>query len=124
MPRKLVSAALVVALLLAIISLLVLLRPRHTATRKNGPTPILYREGSATPGLGSPSLPIADPSAYVSLNTGRTNAEDDVRIVDGIIVNFRQLLKGDAVPPLGFNEESNICPSASRSHYTPHPRNM
>lgn len=104
MARKLISVAVVGALLLTIASLLVLLRPRPVA-RKNGPVPVANLEGSAEPDLGLATLPIADPSAYAELNSGRTTALQDVRIVEGLIVNFRQTLKADTVPPLGFNEE-------------------
>lgn len=105
MSRKLISAAVVAALLLAIASLLVLLRPRPSAAKKGGPLPVVHLEGSATPDLGPSTLPIADPSAYAELNSNKTVALQDVRIVEGLVQNMQQSFKAPAVPPLGFNEE-------------------
>lgn len=105
MSRKLISIAVVGALLLAIFSLLVLLRPRPVATKKKGPAPVVHLEGSVTPDLGPATLPIADASAYSELNSSKTTALQDVRIVEGLVQNMQQSFKTAAVPPLGFNEE-------------------
>ncbi len=105
MSRKLISIAIVGALLLAIISLLVLLRPQPDVVRKSGPVPVVNLEGSATPDLGPTTLPVADATAYAELNSSKTTALQDVRIVEGLVQNMQQSLKTAAVPPLGFNEE-------------------
>jgi hypothetical protein len=105
MSRKLISVAVVAALLLAILSLLVLLRPRPSAAHKSGPVPVVHLEGSATPDLGPATLPIADPSAYAELNSDKTTALQDVRIVEGLVQNMLQSFKTSNVPPLGLNEE-------------------
>lgn len=56
--------------------------------------------------LGSPTLPVADPSAYADLHSAHTSAQQDVRILDAIVQNFQLSLKtSSAVPPLGFNDE-------------------
>ncbi len=93
MPRKLISIAIVGALLLAIVALLVLLRPQPVAPKKKGPAPVVHLEGSATPDLGPATLPVADPSAYAELNSNQTTAMQDVRIVEGLVQNMQQSLK-------------------------------
>ncbi len=106
MPRKLISIAVVGALLLAIIALLVLLRPRRSPEpKKSSVVPVVHLEGSATPDLGPATLPVADPTAYAELNSSKTNALQDVRIVEALVQNMQQSFKTAAVPPLGFNEE-------------------
>ncbi|MGC4070927.1 MAG: hypothetical protein QM760_00080 [Nibricoccus sp.] len=105
MPRKVVSAAVVIALLLSIAAVLVLLRPRKSMARKRGSAPVVQLEGSAAPDLGPASLPIADPSAYAELNSDKTTALQDVRIVEGLVQNMQQSFKTTVIPPLGFNEE-------------------
>ncbi|ATC64446.1 hypothetical protein CMV30_11045 [Nibricoccus aquaticus] len=106
MSRKLISIAVVAALLLAVTAVIVQLRPRRESEpKKSGPVPVVHLEGSAAPDLGPATLPLADPSAYAELNSSKTTALQDVRIVEGLVQNMQQLLKTAAVPPLGFNEE-------------------
>ena len=106
MSRKLVSAGVVLALLLLIVALLVVLRPRTKLSRSAAkPAVSVPLEGSAAPDLGPASLEIADPQAYADLHSVRTTALQDVRIVEGIVRNLRESLTSTQSPPLGFNEE-------------------
>lgn len=51
------------------------------------------------------ALPVADAAAYAELHEAKRTALDDVRIVEGLVGNYLQSVKGDRAPPLGFNEE-------------------
>lgn len=67
--------------------------------------------GARAPSPGSDAVPapgelsVADPTAFAGLHAAGSAPRDDVRIVGAVLRNYLQSVRGEAVPPLGFNEE-------------------
>jgi len=87
-----------------VVAIMLWMRPHELAAP--APSVSLAASASGPLALGSPTLPIADASAYADLHSARTSAQQDVRIVEALVQNFQLSVKTfSVVPPLGFNDE-------------------
>jgi hypothetical protein len=107
MARKLIPVAAFITLLLIVAAVLRLRSPQQPPPLPSETKPPASRnDGSDAPELGSATLPIADVAAYAELHSKHTTAQQDVRIVEGLVRDYQQSVqRKGSNPPLGFNEE-------------------